>query len=60
VATPHGRLRSLVSSVIWYELTEINEPIAFGVPSINVTYSVWILLRTNQHKFQERLDAGSE
>jgi hypothetical protein len=31
-------------------------------PSMNfveTTYSFWILLNTNQHRFQERLDAGS-
>jgi hypothetical protein len=26
---------------------------------VETTYSLWILLSTSQHKFQERFDAGS-
>jgi hypothetical protein len=58
MAAPHSLLRGLVSGVIWDELTTLCKT----PPSRKAgdkTYSFCTLLRTSQHKFHERFDAGS-
>jgi len=59
VAAPHCWLRRLVAGVVLHELTKLNQHAVFNWENWG-TDSVWILLRTSQHRFQERLDAGSE
>jgi hypothetical protein len=59
MAAPHRRLRSLVTRIVWNELTKLDEKMVPLIGKNGSTYSVWILLSTNQHKFHDRFEAGS-